>query len=80
MLQGVTDEEMAEADLLLHVVDASDPDREQQIRAVERILGELAVRRVERWSARGELRGDRRAVRRAMTGAPRRRASCRVSR
>ena len=36
-------EEMADADLLLHVVDASDPDRDQQIRAVERILGELGL-------------------------------------
>ncbi len=36
-------EEMADADLLLHVVDASDPDHEQQIRAVERILGELGL-------------------------------------
>jgi GTP-binding protein HflX len=34
-------EEMDQADLLVHVVDASDPDREQQITAVERILGEL---------------------------------------
>jgi GTP-binding protein HflX len=34
-------EEMADADLLLHVIDASDPDRDAQIRAVEHILGEL---------------------------------------
>jgi GTP-binding protein HflX len=36
-------EEMEDADLLLHVVDASDPDREQQIRAVERILSDLGL-------------------------------------
>ena len=34
-------EELAEADLLLHVVDASDDKRDQQIAAVERILGDL---------------------------------------
>ncbi|MGH3056511.1 MAG: GTPase HflX, partial [Gaiellaceae bacterium] len=33
--------EATEADLLLHVVDASDPDRERQIRAVEGVLEEL---------------------------------------
>ena len=36
-------EELDEADLLLHVVDAADPAREEQIRAVERILGELEL-------------------------------------
>jgi GTP-binding protein HflX len=36
-------EEMADADLLLHVVDASDPDRDQHIRAVDQILGELGL-------------------------------------
>jgi GTPase len=34
-------EELDEADLLLHVVDASDPNREAHITAVERILGDL---------------------------------------
>jgi GTPase len=34
-------EEMDDADLLIHVVDASDPDRDQQIRAVEGILADL---------------------------------------
>ena len=33
--------EATEADLLLHVVDAGDPDRERQIRAVEGVLEEL---------------------------------------
>jgi GTPase len=36
-------EEMADADLLIHVVDASDPDRDQQISAVEKILGDLEL-------------------------------------
>lgn len=34
-------EELEDADLLLHVVDASDPEHEEQIAAVERILKEL---------------------------------------
>jgi GTP-binding protein HflX len=34
-------EELNEASLLLHVVDASDPARDEQVRAVEAILGEL---------------------------------------
>jgi GTP-binding protein HflX len=36
-------EELSEADLLVHVVDAADPDHEQQMEAVERILGELGL-------------------------------------
>jgi GTPase len=36
-------EELDEADLLLHVVDAGDPAREQQIGAVETILGDLGL-------------------------------------
>jgi GTP-binding protein HflX len=36
-------EEMADADLLVHVVDAADPDREQQIRAVDGILADLGL-------------------------------------
>jgi GTP-binding protein HflX len=34
-------EELSDADLLLHVVDVSDPAAEEQIAAVEKILGEL---------------------------------------
>ncbi|HZH14660.1 MAG TPA: GTPase HflX [Archangium sp.] len=34
-------EELYDADLLLHVVDASDPSREEQVRAVENILDSL---------------------------------------
>jgi GTP-binding protein HflX len=36
-------EELLSADLLLHVVDASHPRREEQIRAVDGILGEIGV-------------------------------------
>jgi len=36
-------EEMADADLLVHVVDAADPDRDQQIRAVDGILSDLGL-------------------------------------
>jgi GTP-binding protein HflX len=36
-------EEMADADLFVHVVDASDPDHEQHIATVEKILGELGL-------------------------------------
>jgi GTP-binding protein HflX len=36
-------EELDEADLLLHVVDAGDPARDQQIGAVETILGDLGL-------------------------------------
>jgi GTP-binding protein HflX len=40
---SATLEEMDDADLLLHVVDASDPDREQHIRSVEAILHDLGL-------------------------------------
>ena len=36
-------EEMADADLLVQVVDAGDPDRDQQIRAVDEILDDLGL-------------------------------------
>ena len=36
-------EEMADADLFVHVVDAADPDRDQHIATVEKILGELGL-------------------------------------
>jgi GTP-binding protein HflX len=35
-------EELNEADLLVHLVDAADPDHEQQVEAVERILASWA--------------------------------------
>jgi len=40
---SATLEEMEDADLLVHVVDASDPDRDQEIRAVEGILADLGL-------------------------------------
>jgi GTP-binding protein HflX len=39
-------EEVADADLLLHVVDASDPDPEAQIRAVREVLADIDALRV----------------------------------
>ncbi|HEX9307182.1 MAG TPA: GTPase HflX [Anaeromyxobacter sp.] len=36
-------EELGDADLLLHVVDASDPRHEEQVRAVDQILGGLGL-------------------------------------
>jgi GTP-binding protein HflX len=36
-------EEMSDADLLVHVVDASDPDRDAHARAVDRILDDLGL-------------------------------------
>ncbi len=41
-------EELAEADLLLHVVDVSDDDRDNQITAVSEILGELELSEIPR--------------------------------
>src|SRR4029079_2418114 len=41
-------EELADADLLLHVVDAADPRREEKIKAVERILADLDLESVDR--------------------------------
>jgi GTP-binding protein HflX len=46
---SATLEEVADADLLLHVVDATDPDNIQQIETVERILAELGAADVERF-------------------------------
>jgi GTPase len=39
-------EEVAEADLLLHVIDASSPDRDRQIAAVQSVLAEVGADRV----------------------------------
>jgi len=41
-------EELEEADLLVHVVDAAAPDMEERIAAVESILADLALDRVPR--------------------------------
>ncbi len=43
-----TFEETADADLLLHVVDATDPDREQQSETTERLLGQLELDAIPR--------------------------------
>ncbi len=40
---SATLEEMDDADLLIHVVDASDPDREQHVRTVEGVLADLGL-------------------------------------
>jgi GTP-binding protein HflX len=45
---SATLEEVAEADLLLHLVDVTDPDSEQQMRAVEKILDELGASELPR--------------------------------
>jgi GTP-binding protein HflX len=42
-------EETAEADLLLHVVDASAPDRNEQVEQVDRVLAEIGADRVPQW-------------------------------
>ena len=46
---SATLEEVADADLLVHVVDATDPDNAQQIETVEAILAELGAGDVERF-------------------------------
>lgn len=57
-------EELDQADLLLHVVDASDPSHEQQIAAVEKILTELGLAETPRllvWNKVDLLSSDERA-------------------
>ena len=52
---------MADADLLVHVVDAADPDRDQQIRAVEGILADLGLAdkpRILVWNKADRLAAD----------------------
>lgn len=46
---AATLEEIADADLLLHIVDATDPDSAQQIATVEAILAELGAENVDRF-------------------------------
>ena len=48
-------EELDEADLLLHVVDAGDPAREQQIAAVETILADLGLGETPRLLAMNKI-------------------------
>jgi GTP-binding protein HflX len=42
-------QEAAQADLLLHVVDASSPDFVEQIEQVERVLSDIGADHVEQW-------------------------------
>ena len=79
-------EEAADADLLLHVIDASHPDRERMIAAVMRVLeqvGALEVPRLEVYNKVDQLPDDERtALERAATGpavhlGPDRRRACR---
>jgi GTP-binding protein HflX len=54
-------EEMEDADLLVQVVDASDPDREQHIRAVDAILADLGLAEKPRilvWNKADRLEQD----------------------
>jgi GTP-binding protein HflX len=54
-------EEMADADLLVQVVDAADPDRDQQTRAVEEILSDLGLAdkpRILVWNKADQLEPD----------------------
>lgn len=44
---GATLEEVAEADLILHVIDAGSPDRDKQIAAVHRVLEEVGAADVQ---------------------------------
>ena len=46
---SATLEEIADADLLLHVVDATDPDRDQQVATVDAVLADLGAGRVPRF-------------------------------
>lgn len=48
-------EETAQADLLLHVIDAASPDRDQQINAVDAVLDEIGAHDVPRILVRNKL-------------------------
>ena len=63
-----------QADLLLHVVDAADPDRERHIEAVERVLAEIEAHEVPRAARLQQGRSPvrRRAARASTRGARRR--------
>ncbi len=58
-------EELDNADLLLHLVDASDPDRDAHITAVERILGDLNLAETPRllvYNKADRLQTEERAI------------------
>jgi GTP-binding protein HflX len=67
-------EELDEADLLLHVVDAADPDHEEQMIAVDRILGDLGLGQTPRLVVMNKIDllppEQRGLVMRAVDGAP----------
>jgi GTP-binding protein HflX len=68
---SATLEEVAEADLLLVVVDASDPDRDQQLATVDKILGDLGAGGVPRLLVHNKvdlLEHEELAVRKAEAG------------
>jgi GTP-binding protein HflX len=48
-------EETAEADLLLHVVDADAPDRDHQIAAVNQVLSEIGAADVPQWQVMNKI-------------------------
>jgi GTP-binding protein HflX len=52
---AATLEETAEADLLLHVVDASAHDRDEQVEQVERVLGEIGAGEVPRFTVMNKI-------------------------
>jgi GTP-binding protein HflX len=53
-------QEAVDADLLLHVIDSSHPDRDGQIRSVDEVLAEIGAEHVPRWLVwnKGDLTGS----------------------
>jgi len=70
---SATLEELADADLLLHVVDGTDPDQDQQVATVETILTELGAGNVPRFIVCNKI--DRLGEEERQLLAQRRRAS-----
>src|SRR5262245_53732392 len=70
---GATLEEVAEADLVLHVIDASSEERERQIAAVRRVLEDVGAEHVARLDVFNKIDAvdaeDRRRLREANPGA-----------
>ena len=65
-------EEVVQADLLLHVIDGADPDRERHVEAVERVLAEIEAHEVPRlrvYNKIDRLSADERARLDAAEGA-----------
>jgi GTPase len=55
-------EEVAEADLVLHVIDAASPERERQMAAVRAVLEEMRAANVERIDVYNKRRPARHAA------------------